>query len=1019
MEKHLDLTRQRLQAFASDNHLGGTFYPRRSPVKLSVFSAPDRIPYTEAILETYRPTKVGEQFGPGWSTHWFKVEIEIPADWKGEEVHLLWDSSSEAAIYQDDIPAQGLTGSANSWTSDALRKEYRLIRSASGEEKLVVWVEIACNHLFGLEGGLNANPQLGLLRQAEIAVFDRPAWDLYWDFKIIADMAQYLPDNAPRAGQALYAANAMVNAIHLEDRTTWPAARAIASEFFSAHNGDGQHNISAIGHAHIDTAWLWPLAETRRKCIRTFSSALRYMEDYPEYKFTCSQAVQYEWIKEMQPELYAKIKTRVAEGRFVPAGGTWVEMDCNIPTGESFVRQFLFGERYFRQEFGITCDEFWEPDVFGYSAALPQIMRGFGIKNFLTQKLSWNQFNKLPDQTFYWEGLDGSRVLTHFPPTDTYNSVASVKEVIYHVNNFKDHDRARESYLVFGYGDGGGGPTLGMLEQLQRMKDVDGLPRIEIRPPHEFFTRCREDAKDLATWVGELYFELHRGTYTTQAHNKRYNRQSEFLLHNIEFLSAVNQVIQNQAYPAADLDQMWKTVLLNQFHDIIPGSSITMVYQESTVQYLDLIKKGTVLQNRAIESIVKPSVTEAENICTFNTLAFPRTEVSAMPAGTPTRQVSAGGQPLGVVSAPSMGYSVVPMKKDTGPSVSLTENKSSVILENDSIRAVIDRNGGLISLVDKAVQRECIANDKVANRFIIFDDVPAHNDAWDIDIFHFEKRYAVAGAKSMTVSEVGPLRASLKFEYDLTATSSLTQTISLTAVSPYLEFDTQVDWHENRKLLKVEFPFNLRSQNATYEIQFGHVQRPTHWNTSWDMARFEVCAHRWADLSELDFGVSLLNDCKYGYSTHGNVMQLSLLRSPKNPDPVADLGQHTFRYALLPHTGSFQSAGIIEQGYAFNQPLFVSATNAALAETSFFSMDNPHVILETVKKAEDSDAIIVRLYEAHGTRGVVRLNSCLSVKSITRCNLMEEEDVPVEWKNNGVDFEVTPFQIVTFKLICK
>ena len=1016
MEKHLELTRQRLRVFALDNYLGGLFYTERKPVTLSVYSAPGRIPYSEAIQGVYRPAEIGERFGPLWSTHWFKVEIEIPLEWRGREVHLVWDSSSEACVYQDGVATQGLTGKSNSWSSDAIRKEYRLVKSAQGGEEIQVWVEIACNHLFGLEGGPNSTEQVGLLRQAEIAVFDREAWDLYWDFKVISDMAQYLPMNSPRGGQALYAANAMVNAINLADCETWPAARKIAADFFSARNGDGQHNISAIGHAHIDTAWLWPLAETKRKCIRTFSSVVRYMEDYPDYKFACSQAQQYDWIKQIQPELYARIKERVKEGRFVPAGGTWVEMDCNIPYGESLVRQFLFGQRFFRQEFGQTCEEFWEPDVFGYSAALPQIMREAGIRYFLTQKLSWNQFNNLPDHTFIWEGIDGSRVLTHFPPTDTYNSVASVKEVVYHLNNFKDHERARESYLLFGYGDGGGGPTTAMLEQIKRMGDVDGLPRVQIQSPREFFARCAADARDLTTWVGELYFELHRGTYTTQGHNKLNNRRSESLLHNIEFLSTMAFVLNGQAYPSTDLDPLWKTVLTNQFHDIIPGSSITEVYQDSTAQYESIFRMGAALQEKALFSLVGAPAEKTGNVGVINTLGFERTELVSLPDGLPASQTSADGKPLGVVSAPSMGYTITAPLPWTGAEVSLVESGETFVLANEQVEAILKKDGSLVSLFDKRANRQCLATDASANRFVLYDDIPAANDAWDVDIFHMEKRYKLAGAISASVIEHGPLRASVEFEYVLTRTSTLKQTVSLTAISPRLDFATQVDWHENHKLLKVEFPFNLRSQNATYEIQFGHLQRPTHFNTSWDLARFEVCAHHWADLSEPDFGVALLNDCKYGYSTHGNVMRLSLLRSPKNPDPTADQGQHTFRYALLPHSGSFQQAGIIEEGYAFNQPLIVFPTNKKPSQVSFFSTSSPHVLIETVKKAEDSDAIVVRLYEAHGTRGTVRLRSSLPIKSITCCNLLEEEDVAMQWSDGGVDFEVTPFKIVTLKL---
>ncbi len=551
MLKHPQLTLQRVQQFTSPQGLGSKLYTHRAPVKLSVFHAPDRIPYTKAVQGEYQPTQIGDSFGPFWSTHWFRVEIEIPTAWAGEEVHFIWDSSSEAEIYENGSPVQGLAGSGGGWVNGTVRPQYILTRSASGSETRVIYVEMAVNHFFGL----GAQPDHGnltetvTLSRAEIAVFDREAWDLMWDLKIIADMAGELPANTPRGGQALFAANQIVNIVDLDDRNTWPAARKVAAEYLSARNGDGQMNLSAIGHAHIDTAWLWPLAETRRKCTRTFSTAVRYMEDYPEYKFACSQAQQLEWTKEMHPDLFEQIKEKVKAGQFIPVGGSWVEPDCNLPSGEALVRQFLYGQRFFKREFDATCNEFWEPDVFGYSAALPQILRLSGIKYFLTIKLSWNQFNKLSSHTFWWEGIDGSQVLTHFHPADTYNSMANVKEVLYSMTNYKDLDRSKDAYLLFGFGDGGGGPTVEMLEQVKRMKNVDGLPRVEMRTANDFFTRLENDGKDLTTWVGELYFELHRGTYTTQADNKKFNRQSEFMLHDVEFLSAIAHAAKGYQYP--------------------------------------------------------------------------------------------------------------------------------------------------------------------------------------------------------------------------------------------------------------------------------------------------------------------------------------------------------------------------------------------------------------------------------------------------------------------------------------
>lgn len=1025
MQKHPELTLKRIQLFATQRGLAGKLYTDRAPVKLMVYHAPDRIPYAEAMQGQYRPAQVGEQFGPFWSTHWFRVEIDVPTTWSGREVHLLWDSSSEAMVWQDGRPMQGLTGSGGGWTQEGpTRPQFVLARQAKGGESIVLYVEAAMNNLFGL--GVAADPfmlsQVGLLRQAEIAVFDREAWDLLWDYKVVADMAAVLPPNTPRGAQALFSANQMVNAIDPENRGTWAEGHRIAAEFLRAHNGDGQLNLSAIGHAHIDTAWLWPLAETRRKCTRTFSTAVRYMEEYPEYRFACSQAQQLEWMKEMHPDLYERIKAKVKNGQFVPVGGSWVEPDCNLPSGEALVRQFLYGQRFFRREFGITCEEFWEPDVFGYSAALPQILRGAGIQYFLTIKLSWNQFNKLSSHTFWWEGLDGSRVLTHFPPADTYNSMANVEEVLYSMTNYKDLDRSREAYLLFGYGDGGGGPTLEMLEQVRRMKDVDGLPRVEMRPSNEFFNRLISDARDLTTWVGELYFELHRGTYTTQANNKKYNRLSEFMLHDVEFLSAVAHACQDYDYPSEELDVMWKKILTNQFHDIIPGSSIDLVYQDSNQHYAEVLGAGGSLRNQAIVALFGAPEPGGAHVCAINTTSVDRAEVVELPEGmaaqVKTAQTAANGRPLALAAAPSYGYNTFQPASDVPQSVSITEESSRILLENDYVRAQFTQEGRLVSLFDKRAQRESIEPGQEGNRFVMFDDQPNNWDAWDVDIFHLEKLSTCQGARSYQIVEQGPLRAAVAFEYDLSSTSTLAQTVYLTATSPRLDFNTEVEWHEQHKFLKAEFPLNVRAMNATYEVQFGHLQRPTHFNTSWDWARFEVPAHRWADLSDPEFGVALLNDSKYGYAVHGSVMRLSLLRAATSPDPTADQGHHIFRYALLPHAGAPQLAGVIEEGYRFNVPLNLFPTNAQPSMESYFQVNNPALIIDTVKKAEDSDDIIVRLYEARGTRGQASLTTTLPVRASRRCNLLEDDldDAAVPWTPDGASFSFRPFELITFKL---
>lgn len=1046
MLKHYDITRRRIKQFT--DALREKCYAQRAPVRLFVHGPTDRIPYAEAMQGEFLPTNVGEKFGPPWSTHWFRVGIDVPAAWQGQEVHLLWDSVSEGLIYLDGQPVQALTGT--DWSGRPVRGEWRL---PAGAAPLTIIIEMAVNHLFGFNemGSIQETSFVGLLRQAELGRFDRAAWDLLWDYSSVAEVAEHMPHDSVRGRQALFAANAMVNAIDLDDASTWQQAREIAAKFLAARNGDAQHNVSAIGHAHIDTAWLWPLAETRRKVIRTVSTTLQLLKDYPEYIFSFSQAVQHDWVKEMQPAMYAEMKQCVAEGRIVPVGGMWVEPDTNVPSGESLIRQVLIGQRWFKQEYGFICREIWIPDVFGYCAQLPQIAIHGGATRFLTQKLSWNQINKPQHHTFYWEGLDGTRLLTHFPPADTYNAVCTVQEVLYHVRNYKDLERSNESYLLFGFGDGGGGPTPEMLERLRRMRDVDGLPRMAIRSSDDFFARLEADAQDLNTVVGELYFELHRGTYTTQARTKRGMRKSELLLHDVELIAAAalavhksqesragtkrkSSIIRHHSYPTAQLDALWKTVLLNQFHDILPGSSINAVYVDAHAQLGEVMSTASQLRDAAVEALdaalaqspTKSGMTKADeqHVVTINTTSFARTEVVDLPAGAAgAAQFSADKKPLGVVSADALSLKVEPLKALylRGDGLKPARGRKvagGFMLENELVRAEFKDDGALVSLLHKPTQRESLADGARGNQFVLFDDRPMDWEAWDVDVFHLEKRASTPGAPGATTAklvEKGPLRAAIEFTYQLSSRSTLRQVVYLTATSARLDFATEVDWHESRTFLKVEFPLNVRAQEATYDVQFGHLQRPTHFNTSYDVARFEVCAHKWADLSEPGFGVALLNDCKYGYAAHGNVLRLSLLRAPKYPDPEADMGRHEFKYALLPHAGSPLDGGVIEAAYAFNLPLIVRPTTAAPAEMTVLATNRPNVVVETVKKAEDGDALIVRLYEAHGTRGPAALSSDLPIKRVWRCNGLEEHEARLDWKD-GLMLNVRPFEIITLKL---
>ncbi len=1008
MLKHPDITKGRLVRFATE--LKGLLYPQTVALeKLETYAAPGRISYAEAVKGTYRSAKEGEHFGPAWSTHWFRIGYAVPKAWAGEEVLLHFDSSSEGCVWREGVPLQGLT--SYNWGPQDIRSYFTVIGKAKGDEKETLYVEGAVNGMFGLDNGKGGVglEDIGRLRHARLVTRDRAVWDLIWDFTTIREMAEQLPTNGLDQGPALAVANAIVNAVTLEDRSTYPAGRAIAKEFLAARNGDRTHHVSAIGHAHIDTAWLWPIAETKRKCYRTFSTAVRMMDAYPEYKFACSQAQQLAWIKTQQPALYKKIQAKAKAGQFIPVGGTWIEPDCNIPSGESLVRQFLLGQRFFKKEFGSYCREFWNPDVFGYSGALPQIIRGAGIEFFLTQKLSWNQFNRPTSSTFLWEGIDGSRVLTHFPPTDTYNAVITIEEVQKHTTNFKDKERASESMMLFGWGDGGGGPTEEMLERLRRLENVAGLPAVAIRTPQDFFKRCDDNLKDPLVWSGELYFELHRGTYTTQAANKRDNRLSEELLHDVEFLATLARQLKGARYPQTEINRLWEIVLINQFHDIIPGSSIREVYEDSAKDYAEVFPAIEKLRAQAVAKIVP--VGKGKNLLALNTLSWPRREVAALPQGTG----------FSFAEAPAYGYAISEPATKTEAPVTLTQGKQGFILENGLVRAKFDGQGRLTSFLDKRIAddgRETIEAGKKGNQFVLFDDLPERFDAWDVDIYHLEKRKNVGEVKALRVVVSDPLRTTVELELVISSKATLVQRISLSAESPRLDFQVEVDWHEKNRFLKVEFPLAIRSDYATYEIQFGHVRRPTHFNTTWDFARFEVSAHKWADLSEPGYGVALLNDSKYGYACHANVLRLSLLRSPKSPDAEADMGKHCFRYALYPHTDGPQLGGVIPEAAAFNQPLQITATGESSQTKSFFSLSNPAVVLDTVKKAEDSEDLVLRLFESHGAHQTVTLRSALPLAKAIRVDLLEEGAGAVRIASNGIKLSLRPFELVTLKISC-
>lgn len=1051
MHKHPGITESRINQTAG--RIQRHIYSDNIPLEVAAWHAPgEPVPAAEALAQKYEPFKVGEPWGGLWTTTWFRIRGKLPADWKEKNPVALVrigradrgqsgeGFTMEGLVWQDGKPVLAI---------NVNRARVPVVPAKDGSFEF--FVEAAANpHWTDEERWLHPETRskhpwgIFTLEQADLACFSPEAYAFQLDFKVAYQTMLALESNPPgrntlpphavtdpRRGELMAALNHACNVFDPDDASTIPAAREALREVLARKNADPVHTISAIGHAHIDTAWLWPLRETMRKCARTFSTALAYMKQYPEYVFGCSQPQQYLWMKNYYPEIWKGIKEAVARGQWEPIGSMWIEADCNLSSGESLIRQILHGKNFFMEEFGYETIDVWIPDVFGYSASMPQIMRKSGVRYFVTQKISWSQLNKFPHHTFLWEGIDGTQIFTHFPPADTYNASMEPGQIKYNERNFREHDRASRSLYVYGYGDGGGGPTIEMLEMARRCKDLSGLPRVDLEKVSTFLEKAEADARDLPVWVGELYLELHRGTYTTQAANKRGNRKSEFLLHDAEFFDvvagplAVNPVdAPRPVYDVAGqgdtvkayLDRAWKLLLLNQFHDIIPGSSITWVYKDSSRDYANIAKLGNEIIRAGTAEIASKIDTAdmKEPMLVVNTLNIPRTEVVSLPDGSPFH-----------VRVPECGYTVVdasteaPVTSYAAPVV-VEERERLVALDNGIVRITLNRQGIIRSIRDHRVNRFVLAPGERGNLFQLFRDHPNAWDAWDVDIFAFEQCTTIDGFEKMEVVEQTPIRAGVRVVRRF-GKSCIDQTIRIHAGSARIDFETKIDWQEDHKMLKVAFPVNVRSSRATYEIQYGHTERPTHFNTSWDVARFEVCAQKWVDLSEGDYGVALLNDCKYGHDVHGNTIRLSLLRAPESPDPLADRGTHEFTYSLLPHTGGPRTGGVICEAYALNVPLRVTPLAVQKGklprERSYFQVNRPGVIIEAIKRAEKEDATIVRLYEAHNTRGRFTLKTSLPFKQVFLADLMERTLSPLPFKNGEVEYHVKPFEIVTLRFV--
>lgn len=1001
----------------------------------------------------------------GGSTHWLRATLHVPDDWHDQSVLLAleWEgtgnASLEAIVYLDGAALAGL---------DEFHRSILLpAHTHSGEHELLLRCYLPFPQPFG---GLRL-----LLR-------DETIFQLGHTMRTLLGVAETC-----RAGDLLgHELLAQLNTAYtmLDLREGWQSERFAQSargalahlrQWLDQHqpaDHDLQPAIVATGHAHLDVAWLWPLWRTHQKAAHTVATALHLMERYPDYHFSMSQPQVFAFLQRDDPHLYARLKQRVAEGRFEPVGMLWLEVDCNLPSGESLVRQLMHGAHFLAEEFGIHNHIAWLPDVFGYSAALPQLLRGCGIQCFMTTKLSWSQFNRMPADTFRWRGIDGSEVLAHFvtatdqpvghpsdPQEYTYVGTMTAAEVYGTWAHYRQQALNRELLYIYGWGDGGGGPTEEMLETARLLRDLPGFPQVRTGRVDRFFERLYERVwrhPDLPIWVGELYLEYHRGTYTSQGRIKQANRAAELLYREAEWLNAWAGTL---GLPDQQ-DQLrvgWERLLLNQFHDILPGSSVAQVYIDSAIQYAEIQQIGQMVWQTASESLLAaagstvlttgygPPAVEAGalGIHVFNSLPWARRDVVRLelngdaerPSLTDADGNALATQPveetpgqrglLAEICVPSYGYVRVaccaPRSEAWPVQPPSTLSISHSTLANNELRLELDANGEIAALYDRRYERDIIAPGTTGNQLVAYEDRPLNWDAWDIDIFYAEKPYPVRDILDWHVVEEGPLRAAVEITRRI-GQSSIRQRICLWHNRRRIDFVTEVDWQERQMLLRALFPLNINATRATCEIQFGAVERPTHRNTSWDMARFEVCAHRWVDLSEGDYGVALLNDGKYGHSLHHSTLGLSLLKGAIHPHPDADRGRHRFTYSLFPHRGDWRAAQVVRRAYELNAPLravwTIDHEPPATAEvpSSFLTTPTDHIVVETVKCAEDGDGLIVRLYEVHNQRGPASLVFGQPVTRAIEVDLLERAVGPVAVEGHTVRFDVRPFEVKTLRV---
>jgi alpha-mannosidase len=989
-----------------------------------------RAPGDYEILDDWHAVSAVSRW-PALHTVFLQTRASAPRGWPAAETFLSFSfEAMEGLLRLDGKPWAGLDFA-----------HPRTPLAARGQHELQIEFQ-SVPHAFWEPGQRGAE---GTFRGARWERVDAEIEGAYYDLRFAFETINAIADERRKVrlsaalDEALLAIDHTLPAAPL--RRDILAARARFAERLAAIAPDPEGGrLFLTGHTHIDTAWLWPLKESVRKCSRTFATACRLMERFPNYHFACSQAQLFAYTKQHYPDLYADIQHWVAAGRWETTGAMWVEADANVASGESLIRQILYGLRFFREEFGTRPTVCWLPDVFGYNAGLPQILTGCGVRSFWTWKLHWQSRDPFPHHLFWWEGMDGSRVLAHIPKLGggAYNGTPCPEQLARSADSSLQKGAYDEQLFPFGFGDGGGGVTEEMMQFAERATGYPGLPACRQGTVEQFFADLHTTQPDLPVWVGELYLQTHRGTYTTQGRTKRGNRLCEQALREAEIWGTLGLCGGRSGPPttaaigafAAHLRGGWETTLLHQFHDILPGSSIGEVYVDTAVDHARVLTEARQSRDQGLQALADATTGAAPVQRLFNALSWDRQDVVyvAVPDPGPTAVAECAGETLPAqVIARSNGMATVAVVVPKVPALGATDlhvrkgrpaktalKTADRVLENAFYRLELGLDGSLSRLFDKRADREVIAAGAAANQLQLFQDGPEHEAAWNIHASYTQREYAWEGTTSVEIVERGPVRAVARLRRSHRQTT-VEQDIILYNGLPRIDFQTRVDWHERQTLLKVAFPLAVRASHATFEVQFGALERPNHRNTSWEEGKFEVCGLRWADLSEGGYGVSLLNDSKYGHDVLGNILRLTLLRGTEFPDPEADQGAHEFTYALLPHRGDWRVGETVRRAAELNTPLLAVPTTAPQAAVSYLHVDGP-AILEALKPAEDGDGVILRFYEPNGERGRVSVVVDLPCRQVLACNLVEENSDALAATGGRFSFDITPYQIRTFRL---